>query len=292
MPTRKKAVAKEATPISVGVMEVTPEMAGQWLEDNHVNRKIRASLVSAYRRDMEAGRWEMTAEPIQISRTGALLNGQHRLTALAGADPKKVDHVEMVVAQGLDDHVQTMMDQGKARSVVDALHIEHGQIKNVTLVGAVSRWLVLCPEPGPHMNSNSLRGRVTVAESLATYNKYQREIDIACAEATSLRPYLPGSPSAVAYTYFAFLRVDAQACTEFFAGMKDMEWSWKDDPRKAAWRRMNYIHRDQEIRASLETAVMLVSVMTRAWNAWRKQEGMETIQVRTRTGLIPPVKPV
>lgn len=286
-----RATRKAAAIPTVEVVAITPAMAREWLEQNEVNRNLRKRLVEAYRRDMEAGRWEMTGEPIQISRTGRLLNGQHRLSALAGA--KGVTSITMVVTRGIDDHAQTMMDQGTARTVRDALHIEHGKVKNVALVGALTRWLVICgPEPGPHMNPNLWRYKVTTAEALETYNKYETEITIASTEATALRHFMAGSPTAIAYSYFAFMKIDAQACTEFFAGMKDMEWSWKDDPRKAAWRRMNYIHRDQEQRATIETGVMMVSVLTRAWNAWRKHQPMESIQTKSRGGLILPVKPI
>jgi hypothetical protein len=80
-----------------------------------------------------------------------------------------------------------------------------------------------------------------------------------------------------------------EACTEFFAGMKDMEWTWKNDPRKAALKRMQMMYREMENRATQETGVMQISVLSRAWNAWRKGEELESILVKNRAGIIPPV---
>ncbi|HLN78254.1 MAG TPA: hypothetical protein VK204_14490, partial [Nocardioidaceae bacterium] len=236
--------------IDVKVMKVTPKKAQEWLEQNEVNRNIRPKLVSAYRRDMEAGRWVFTAEPIQISRTGRLLNGQHRLSALSSST--KVKHIELVVATGLPDTTQAMMDQGKPRNARDALMIAHGHVKNSTIVASILRWLVLAPEPGAHLTPSLMRTKVTTAEALAAFEQFPDVVE-AAERATYMRNVLLGSPSAVGYTWHALHRVDAEACTEFFAGMADMEWAWKNDPRKAALRRMQALHRDQEVKTSIET---------------------------------------
>lgn len=289
-----------ASALNIDLVDVTPKQAAKWLESNHVNRNLRRKSVDALRRDMENKRWRMTGEPIQFSRTAALINGQHRLSALATADPKKIwcpvcekaGHIQFLVIGGLEDESQKMMDQGTARNVRDALILEHGHVKNVTLVAAVSRWLSIIDEPGPRMDPNILRTKVTTAEALDAYNRFPDQIDLACTMATRLRRNLMGSPTAVAYSYLAFSRIDPEATNEFFAGMIDEEWSSKNDPRKAAHRRMRTVHYDQGVKVSIETGIMMVSVLTRAWNAWRRGEEVETMNVRTRSGLILPVKPI
>jgi len=270
-------------------MKVTPAMAAEWLDTNHVNRNIRKKVVDAYRRDMEAGRWQFTGEAVQRSRTGQLLNGQHRLTALAGADVKSID---LLVVDGLPDEAQTLMDQGVPRAIRDALIMNHGHVKNITIVSSVARWMVLCPEVGPSMTPSSMRNKVTAAEAVEVFDQSPRLMAEAGYQAQSLRPYLMGSPTAMGYAWLQLSLIDPQAANEFFAGMKDMEWQFPRDPRKAALRRMHQLHNDDEVKTTIETGVMLVSVLTRAWNAWRKQEEMETINVKTKSGIILPVKPV
>ncbi len=281
----------KADTLSIDVVTVTPKQAAQWLESNDVNRNLRRKLVDAYRRDMEAGRWVFTAEPVQISRTGRLLNGQHRLHALAGS---KVKGIQLLVATGLADEAQSMMDQGKPRGIRDALLIEHGHIKNLTLVSSLCRWLTLAPEVGPSMNPSSMRNKVTAAEALEVYRSDPEGLAEDAYRANSLREIIAGSPTAVGYTWNQLRKVDEAAAQEFFAGMADMEWSYSNDPRKAALRRMNQLHRAEEVKTSIETGVMLVSVMTRAWNAWRKQEEVESLNVKQpKTGaIILPVTPV
>lgn len=275
--------------VTAEVKAITPKQAREWLAENHVNRNIRKKVIDAYRRDMEQGRWAFTGEPIQISRTGALLNGQHRLTALAEASVRSVD---MLVVTGLPDESQALMDQGVARRIADALMLQHGHVKNVTLVSSIARWLVLCPEVGEHMNPSIMRNKVTTAEAVERFNEAPALISEAGYQAQSMRPYLMGSPTAIGYTWLQLTRVDPEATTEFFAGMKDMEWAWKHDPRKAALRRMQLMHGDEGIKTTIETGVMLVSVMTRAWNSWRKQEELESINIKNRQGIILPVTPI
>jgi hypothetical protein len=275
--------------VDIEVVKVTKAQAKEWLERNEVNRPLRNRVVAAYRRDMEDGHWSFTAEPVQISRTGRLLNGQHRLTAFVTS--KGVRHLELLVASGLPDETQSMMDQGVARRLTDALAMSHGHVKNVTLVASISRWMTLAPEITPQMTHSSLRGKVTTAEALSTFEKNE-DIATAAERAVTYRNYIDGSPTAIGYTWLHLNRANATACNEFFAGMADMEWQWKNDPRKAALRRLQVIHRDGDVKTSLETGVMMISLLTRAWNYWRKEEEVESLIVRSRSGLIPPVTPI
>lgn len=279
---------KTSDTVSIEIEKITPKQAREWLESNEVNRSLRRKIVDAYRRDMEEGRWTFTAEPIQFSRTGRLLNGQHRLTALGGA--KGIRQLEMVVARGLPDETQAMMDQGVARRLSDALLLRHGgRLRNVTLVSSVTRWLFLCPEITPDMTHNSLRGKVTTAEAITTFEA-NPDIQHAAERAAAYRHSIFGSPTAIAYTFLHMNRINDTACQEFFEGMADMDWAWKDDPRKAALRRLQILFRDPDIKTGLETGVMVISVLSRAWNAWRKEEPMDTINVRARGGIIPPAR--
>lgn len=277
---------KPVTVEDVQILDVTPDMAREWLENNEVNRNIRRKLVDAYRRDMEAGRWAFTAEPVQISRSGRLLNGQHRLSALSEA--KGIDSLRMVVATGLADQAQQLMDQGTSRNTRDALIMEHGHVKNVALVASLCRWLAAAPDLDPKLSANALRFKITAAEQIEVYRNHREVIDHVVSRANHFREHIPGSPTAIAYAYYHMMQVDGSAAEEFFAGMLDMEWAWKNDPRKAALRRLQVMFREEP--TSMETGIMLVSVLSRAWNAWRKQEEVETILVRSRAGIIPPAK--
>lgn len=297
-PRKKGKVMSDPTISSEGYgveyVYLRPEDAARILENNHVNRKLRASTVAAYQRDMQQGRWSFTGEPIQISRTGALLNGQHRMSALAKCKSKRVvdKGIPFVLVTGLPDEAQTLMDQGMARTVADALNIQFGHIKNATNVSSLTRWLTIQPHLDAQFSPSTLRTKVSTAEIVAFYKKHGDDIHHCIERTLARRTLIPGSPTAIAYCYYQFRQLDPEQAEEFFAGMADMEWAFKDDPRKAALKRIQIIVSDKDYRANLENAVLIMSVLSRAWNLWRKGESVSTIVARSRTGPIPPVKPV
>jgi hypothetical protein len=102
---------------TVTTVTVTPAMATRWLETNDINRHVRQSRVEQYARDMTAGHWSPTVEPIKFPTTGTLLDGQHRLWAIVESGAT----VDLFVASGLDETTQHYMDSGIARTAADDL---------------------------------------------------------------------------------------------------------------------------------------------------------------------------
>lgn len=96
---------------------VTPNLAARWLEKNTNNRPLRQSLVHKYARDMQAGHWCLTGEPIKFAADGTLLDGQHRLAALVAANRS----VRLTICLGLASDCQISLDTGMPRSMADVL---------------------------------------------------------------------------------------------------------------------------------------------------------------------------
>ena len=68
--------------ISRQLMLVTPQLAQFWLNDNAHNRTINEERITELCRKIEAGEWNEKGNPIEVTDTGHLINGQHRLTAI------------------------------------------------------------------------------------------------------------------------------------------------------------------------------------------------------------------
>lgn len=64
-------------------MLVTAAMALQWLTKNNANRKLRLMRVCTLGSTMSRGKWKETHQGIAIGADGAVIDGQHRLTAIA-----------------------------------------------------------------------------------------------------------------------------------------------------------------------------------------------------------------
>ena len=97
------------------LLTITPNEASKYLANNPANRKINESIVRAMAEDMKAGRWMQTHQGIAISKTGRLLDGQHRLSAVIKAGIP----VKMMVTFDVDEKAMDAIDQGRKRSISD-----------------------------------------------------------------------------------------------------------------------------------------------------------------------------
>ncbi|MCR5724423.1 MAG: hypothetical protein K6G80_04965 [Treponema sp.] len=69
---------------------ITPEQALKWLEktpenESFRNRDVIHNHVDELCAEMKAGRWNDTADPVEVLDNGVVLNGQHRLNAVVKA---------------------------------------------------------------------------------------------------------------------------------------------------------------------------------------------------------------
>lgn len=105
--------------VSTEIIDVTPAMAAKWLEANTKNRPINKGTWLRYLSDMKAGRWQYVADPIRFAADGSLLDGQHRLMAIAQM-PYTFSE-KFLVVRGLVPQAQLLMDQGRKRTTGDQL---------------------------------------------------------------------------------------------------------------------------------------------------------------------------
>lgn len=106
-----------ATKVEMELVEVTPSVATAWLDQNTHNRKVRIAHVDRLARDMAAGRYIYTGDPVRFDKHGVLLDGQHRLMAIEKSGVPQT----MLVMYGLSPEAQKYIDGGRKRSAADAL---------------------------------------------------------------------------------------------------------------------------------------------------------------------------
>lgn len=117
--------------MQANIQIITPEYAKQLLETNTDNRRIRRTRVLFYINEMKSGNWMLTPEGITISKTGKLMNGQHRLTALVEAGVS----LPFMVFTGVDQEVFKVLDSGMNRTAADIFDISG--VKNASVVPAI-----------------------------------------------------------------------------------------------------------------------------------------------------------
>lgn len=118
---------------------VTPSLAKELLEKNTMNRRVNDVALNQYYRDMLEGKWkENTGESIKISKSNIILDGQHRLMAVAKANIPIYFHI----IENLDDSVFDVIDTGKSRSSSDVFKIK-GIKNDTTIPSIINRYTAL-----------------------------------------------------------------------------------------------------------------------------------------------------
>lgn len=118
-------------------IDVTPEMAFEWMRRNRGNRPLSLDRVEDYSRAMRFGLWKLTHQGVAFSKRGRLLDGQHRLHAIVDAGVTICLHVSW----GLAGNTFDVIDTGRARTVADMLNGMNGPIRDLkrkSLVAAVA----------------------------------------------------------------------------------------------------------------------------------------------------------
>lgn len=113
------------------VADIGPVQAQQILDtSNHGNRRLRPAAVEKYAMTMKRGDWKLTPEPLVISNTGRLLNGQHRLSAVVAAKTT----CQFFIVDGVDDDVFPSIDRGVSRTASDALSLDKKLVEAATIL--------------------------------------------------------------------------------------------------------------------------------------------------------------
>lgn len=185
--------------ISAEMTEITPETARAWMERHREvveaekaahdgtardNRPVRYRDVAALARDMRTGKWVLNGESIKISRTGTVIDGQHRLYACMQAE---VPFASLVVT-GVEPEAQDTIDTGSRRSLADQLAIANE--KNAAVLATVTRWLFLWQRHEVSLGARGARFSPTQLEMLE-FLAAAPELREAAAFAVHARMQLP-----------------------------------------------------------------------------------------------------
>lgn len=93
------------------IVNVTPQLAAEFLEKNANNRSLSNAVVEHYAMQMRSGKWIANGETIKFGSNGELVDGQHRLQAIIQSGVT----VTMVVVTGVPEGSKETIDVGKVR---------------------------------------------------------------------------------------------------------------------------------------------------------------------------------
>ncbi len=114
---------------------VTPEMAYDWLLLNRDNRPEKTKHTQQLTRALRKDQFIFDAHPVRFDVDGDLMDGQHRLKAIAKSGVPAL----IVVWRGLAKESRAVMDSNVPRTTRDALAMSGQQY--ATLVASVARYI-------------------------------------------------------------------------------------------------------------------------------------------------------
>lgn len=189
-----------------------PIEAAQWMALNVRNRRIRSTLVAYLKRQAEKGEWQHDhPQPIVFSDIGRLIDGQHRLLAIAGIEATDGATFGFRVETGASDSIREYLDTGISRTLEDRVELVDDPSVNKLASQIISVSLVLIP------GSKSARyGKVTPEDA--------REFWVLHGDAILLVAVLHKrdrgvGQTAVAYAAMEYFERDASKAEEFYADL-------------------------------------------------------------------------
>jgi len=248
-------------------IKLTPVLAELFLERNPSNRKVNLNTVDTFSNDMAGGRWSVNGEPIIISDTGELNDGQHRCLAVK----QSAATIDTVLVVGVSRESRTTLDQGRARSVGDYLSMD-GHF-DARVLGAAAGYLWM------YRNRGQLyTGGVTGGKFAATKAEVRQIVDDNPGLARSValagrQAQLIGGRPIIAFTHFILSGQDRGAADEFIIAL--MEGANLKASNPILYARNRLIQERGRFRAPDKAELLF-----KAWNAWRSSTSFAHFRIQ------------
>lgn len=266
-------VEKSKTKPVSQIVSLTPEMAEMLLDRNPQNRKVSETLVETYAHEINRGGWVFNGEPIIISDTGELNDGQHRCRAVVEAG-KPIDTVIII---GVPRSTRTTLDQGKGRTAADYLSMEGNSNPNVLAASANMVW-----QHRTHgFLSSSGRQKATkseVMEVVAANPGILRSVSLVQVSAAAA----VGGQSTLAFAHFTFRNTQHPEDADYFIH-SIMNGAGLKNGSPILYARNRLINERGRFRANEKAEVIF-----KGWNAWRRGESLSRMIISG--GLLPVVE--
>jgi hypothetical protein len=129
------ADSKYRLPTESGQYAISADAASDWLTSRNLptNRPMSRHVLARYQLDMEQGRWVESPVPVIFDTDGYLIDGQHRLKALANAGTT----LTLMISVGQSREIFAVLDSGYKRN---AAHMITGH-KHTKAIAMGARYL-------------------------------------------------------------------------------------------------------------------------------------------------------
>jgi hypothetical protein len=258
--------------LEIEEMEVTPEVAMEWLEGMGKNRRLSESNLDGIILAMRENRWHNDGTPIRFNKAGEMIDGQHRMTAIIATEQT---HTFLVI-RGVDEIAMTTLDTGKSRSRADVLTIHDPELKDVVSIAAAA---TICLRWDRGARGNHLRNAYVSNDAFIEFFDANRDAMIHANRigkraSRALRGVTQQAMSLCAYL---FDRIDSADADYFWDRVVDGAGLEKGSPILALRRFFENEARSNRdnVRADIAAAITI-----KAWNAYREGRDIELLRFR------------
>ncbi len=257
----------KATPIA-SVERITPKGAIALLERNSHNRNLRKARVAALVDAIKRGEWELNGESIKIALDDTLIDGQHRLQAIAEAGKP----VKVLVVRNLPLAAQDTVDTGKRRRLADILMVE-GYSDPSALAAAINilhRYRTCVRLDYSQLNAPSAAQALTLIEA----EPHLRE---SVRVARNVTKQIGGPLGVFSALHHVFFEVDPDPTEDFFRHLQTGHELKKKDPLLHL---RNQVVRPRKDRGYTQTPHHVAALTIRAFNLRRAGREVEVLLYR------------
>lgn len=268
---------KPASQVTTQTEYLSPGDAKALLEMNLNNRHVYDKHVTTLRGHMLAGRWKFNGDTIRLSPTGEVLDGQHRLHALAGIDDQAF-RLPFLVVYGIERDTQSTMDQNRTRSAADQLvlddHIAHLNSRDATMVAGAIRVFQQWTGGklfGDHTRTVNKISNIEVVEIGANNpNMVSSLAELICTDLRRVKC----RPSLTLAIMYRFCLIDQESAGEFMSLLYSGANMTLGHPILTLRERLDRI-RDQRTTTSDKD---MIAFFVLAWNAFRDERQLSKFQ--------------
>lgn len=269
-----KEAKDKGKPVS-RIVDLTPALAQALLNRNADNRRLMQNVVDTYAREIECDAWEMNGEPIIVSDTGELNDGQHRCQAVVQTGKS----IAVVLVAGVQRVTRLTLNRGRARTIGDYLTMEG--YSNGAIYGVLANFVWQYRLRGYVWHGG--RPKATKSELLDVFHlnaaAFRRSVEIVNDRAVAA---VGGKPM-VAFCHYAISQVGRREDADHFI-LSLMHGAGLTAGDPILYARNRLINERGVMRAPDR-----VELIFRAWNAWRK--GNRVTLFRLSGDVLPVLEP-
>lgn len=252
--------------ITIELITVTPKMANEWLKRNEHNRNKKPKQLAKITRSMDLGEFRFAGDPIRFDKRERLIDGQHRLTAIVRSGESQ----PLLVMFGFDEEIQMHVDQNSVRQAGDQVMMfgpaDRGGNNWASIARLIIRW-----------DAEDLISNILVpsnAEIVAFCEEHPEQMRRAVTAANAQYRRVGTRKPVVGAVHFFAEEIDPTLCAQFFRSFATGEGLNAGDPVFAL--RDTLLKRRQVAQPGVNE---LIALFARAWNAKRKGQPLQRVQL-------------